>query len=237
MNDYQNAPYDSSSINPYDYKGTESQGGSGCRNVAIGCSIVFLLGLVVVGVGSYFVMSNAKPWAAKAVVAGVEEGLKESDLSDKQKQEIMVRVEELSEDFASGELSFEALGQIGKEIVESRTIIAGGVEFIVSNTIEDKVDLDEEQKAEVKRLVQRMARGIAEEKLDNDDFRPLMDIVFDKTGENQYEVKDDLSKEDVTQFLVELEKMVDEAEIPDEPYEVDIASEIDRIVESVRDIQ
>jgi hypothetical protein len=49
-------------------------------------------------------------------------------------------------------------------------------------------------------------------------------------------VRDDLSKEDVTKFLVELEKMVDEAEIPNEPYEVDIASEIDRIVDSVRDV-
>ena len=63
-----------------------------------------------------------------------------------------------------------------------------------------------------------------------------MEIVLVKTGESSYEVRDDLSKEDVTKFLVELEKMVDEAEIPNEPYEVDIASEIDRIVDSVRDV-
>lgn len=236
MNDYQSPSYDNAPLNPYDYESTATRGGNGCRNVAIGCGLLALVGVVAIGIGSFYVASNARPFAAKAVVTGIESVVAETDLSEEQKNQIVVRVEELGEDFAAGNLTLEELGQIGQEIAESRTIIAGGVEFIVRKGIEDKAELDEEQSAQVKLLVQRLAGGIAEEKLEKDDFEPLMEIVLVKTGESSYEVRDDLSKEDVTKFLVELEKMVDEAEIPNEPYEVDIASEIDRIVDSVRDV-
>ena len=194
MNDYQNPSYESPQLNPYDYEGTSSRGSKGCRNWAIGCSVVLLFMLGITAVGGFFIAKNFRPWTADAIVAGVEEGMENIDLPADQKRQIVVRVRELGDDFAEGDLTLEEMGKIAEQIVESRTIIAGGVEFLIRSTVDDKLELDEERKDAVKRLVQRLSRGIIEEKLDEDDFKPLMEIVFEKTGENKYEMKEDLSK-------------------------------------------
>jgi hypothetical protein len=234
MNDYQTPSYDSSQLNPYDYEGTSSRRGKGCRNWAIGCAVVLLFMLGMMAVGGFYIAKNFRPWTAEAVVAGVEEGIENVDLPDDQKQQIVARVRELGDDFAKGDITLEEMGEIAENIIESRTIIAGGVEFIIRKTVDDKLELDEERKDAVKRLVQRLSRGIIEEKLDEDDFKPLMEIVFEKTGEDKYEMKEDLTKEEIEQFLTELQTLVDEAEIPDEPYEVNLADELDRIIDDVR---
>ncbi len=234
MNDYESTSYENSNLNPYDYESTASRDGKGCRNWAIGCSVVALLALTMIGIGGFVFVSNAKPFAAKQVVNGIKGILKETDLSAEQKEQIVTRVEVLGEDFVAGDITMDELVEIASEIAESRKVHAGAAEFIINKTVEDKLELTPEDQANVKRLVQRLARGIVEEKLGEEDFEPLMEVVCEKQGENHYEIRDDLSQEQIQQFLAELETLVDTAEIPDEPYEVDIANEIDRIIDEVR---
>ena len=233
MNDYETSPYDGAPIQSYDYVNTDAEGNKGCRNWAIGCSLVMLVFLVLLGVGGYFLARHGVPLAARAVAEGIEGVVKEADLPPEQKRQIVQRVDQLSEDFIEGNLTLDELGEIVENIVESRAFIAGGAEFVIRTQLIDELDIDEERQAQIKRLLQRLARGIVEEYLDPEDFEPLKDIVLVQTGENKYEVKDDLTKEEIEEFLVGLEKMVNDAEVPDEPYEVDIAGELDRIVDEV----
>lgn len=220
--------------NPYGYDGPAHERADGCRNFALGCLVALLLMVGIVSVGGYFLFRSAKRITAEAAVQAVEHGIQQTELSEEQRTAIIERVEELAEDFRSGELTLEEIAEIGEQIVESRAVIAGGAEFVVRRHILDQVELSDEELAHANRLIQRLARGIVEEQLEMSDFESIKDIVLIDQGEGNYRLKEDLSQDDVEKFMGELEKLVDEAGVPDEPYEVDIASELDRIVESAR---
>ena len=70
-----------------------------------------------------------------------------------------------------------------------------------------------------------------EEKLDGEDFVPLRDILMEEKDENQWELKEDIGETEIAAFIEAATTLVDDAEIPDEPYEVDIAGELDRILD------
>jgi hypothetical protein len=219
---------------PYGHDGLQPDRSDGCRNVGIGCFAALLVVAGMLAVGGVYLYNNFKRLTAETAVQAVRQGIRESELPAEQQTAIIQRVEELANDFRSGDLTMEEMFEIGQRIIESRAVIASGAEFVVRKEILDGAALDQDEQTHVDRLMDRLARGIVSEQLEFADFESVKDIILVRGEDDEYRLKEHLSREDVDEFIGALEALVDEADIPDEPFEIDLAAELDRIIENVR---
>ena len=85
---------------------------------------------------------------------------------------------------------------------------------------------------ELKRTIGRLARGVVEEQLELEDLKSLMDGIVKETPDG-FELDPDVSKEEFSNLLESAREIADDAEIPDEPYEVDFMSEVNEVIDEV----
>lgn len=203
--------------------------------VAAGCLIALAIIFVLAIAGGIYVWMNWKGWAASITQAAVREVLRESSLPEDQKQAITAEIDGLATDFKNGKVSFEELSRVGQEIAASPLLPLAGVQLAKEKYI-DRSDMTAEEKAAAQRSLQRFARAVYEKKLTPADEQ-IMDavkpVVRLKPG-NQWEFKENPTREELDQFVANCKRKADEAAIPDEPFEINFAAEVKKVIAAAR---
>lgn len=203
--------------------------------VAAGCLIVFAVLLILAVAGGIFVWMNWKSWAASITQSAVREVLRESSLPEDQKQAITAEIDTLATDFRDGKVSFEDLSRVGREIAASPLLPLAGVQLAKEKYL-DRSDMTAEEKSAAQRSLQRFARAVYEKKLTPAEEQ-IMDavkpVVRLKPG-NQWEFKENPTREELDQFVANCRRKADEAGIPDEPFEINFAEEVRKIIGAAR---
>ena len=96
-----------------------------------------------------------------------------------------------------------------------------------------KSGLTEEEKAEGHTTLARVKRGLFEDQITMAELGPALDILAPETGQNQRQVKQSLSDDEVREILQLFKQAADDAQIPDEPYEADYAAEMRELVDEI----
>ena len=201
-------------------------------NVLVGCLVVLGVVLLAAVIGGVVVYKNWKTWAADfgrdAIVTLVEE----ADLEKDQKDAIIARVDELAEDFKAGVIDLEDMGNVTMALVESPLLPLGAVMLAHHRYIEPS-ELSDEEKAAGQLALQRYARGIYEETIALEDIEDVMSPISDQDLEGNMELRDpdQVTTEDLREFISLVKARADEAQIPDEPFELDIAAEVNKAID------
>lgn len=195
-----------------------------------GCLIAFgVLAFLGLCAGIY-VWMHWRGWAADAAKAGVRSAVQQSQLSEDQKSRIIKRIDSLANDFDSGKLSVDQMVDVLKQIGESPLLPLGMVKAAEEKYIKPSA-LTAEEKAGGVRSLQRMARGVYEKKIPNSAMEEVI-APIETTGTNgQKQLKDKVTTEELKTFLAAAKKKADDAAIPDEAYEVDVAAEIEKAID------
>ena len=202
-------------------------GGYGCLKIAgIGCLVVFILAVV----GGVIVVMNFKSIASSAVSAAVKAGINESELPAEQKQRVIKQVDRLTTAYKAGEISEEQLGSLMEKLAEGPLFPLGMVYAFESEHITPS-DMTEAEKQAAKRSLQRVARGIYEESIDRDELEELLGLITTADGQGDRQMKEQLTRQELDAFLAAAKDKADEAQVPDEPFEVDVATEIEQAVD------
>ncbi|MFM9996715.1 MAG: hypothetical protein ACKVU4_13060 [Phycisphaerales bacterium] len=204
-------------------------------SVVVGCLVALVIVIAIALAGGIYVWMSWKGWAASITRATVREVLKESNLAEDQKQAITAEIETLTKDFEAGRVSFDDLRRVGEEIESSPLIPLAGVQLAKEKYIDGSV-MSAEEKAASERTLQRFARGVherkitpAEEKI-TDAIKPIVRL---KPG-NNWELKDNPTRLELDQFLANCKAEADAAQIPDEPFVIDFAAELRKIIATAR---
>lgn len=205
----------------------------GCKWIAIGCAAVAVVLLFVLLFAGLWTYRNIKRIAADGVVTISSEAIKQSELPPEQQRQLIRRVEDLGDEFAEGNVTLEQLSEVGEKLVEDESVIVSGVVYFVENQLLDEAPIDEELRTELKLTLQRLARGVIEEKIDLEDLRLLADDLIEKQPDGTIQLKPDLSEDDFVKLLESAKEIAGTAEIPDEPYEVDFLKEVDEVIKEV----
>lgn len=205
----------------------------------IGCGIVFIIFAVVISVGSYFLYTRGPALVAEIARTSINEALEQVDeLPEEERKLIQKQVDRVADAFKNGDITVEEFGNAVEKIAQSPVIGSVALLVLESQYI-DESGLSDEEKEQASRTVQRIWRGVIEEKIDPDQLKPIFEIISDKTKEsnNEYEwsFKETLTDEELRSFLDELKTLADEAEIPDEDFEFSIGEEIKQIVDDLLD--
>ncbi len=200
--------------------------------ILAGCLIALAVVLILALIGGIYVSRNYKSWIASGVQAVSREVINESKLPDDQKAAIIAEVDKLSTDFKEGRVSFEDLQKVGEAIADSPLLPLAGVQLAKEQYI-DRSNMTDEEKSAANRSLQRFARGIHEESIapaEEQVTEVIKPVVRLKPG-NQWEFKENPTREELDQFVANCKKMADDAGVPDEPFDLNIAAELKKAID------
>jgi len=206
---------------------------SGWNACLIGCLVVFLIGVLLCGGIAWYVYANLgrfKTIVSDAARQAIVSGIRESDLPEEEKQAIIAQVDRVVDQYKSGQISTQQLQRVMQELAESPLM---GAILIYSVEVQyvQPSGLSDEEKQQARRTLQRVLRGATEEKIRLEELEAAMEHVTVKRANGQRELKQKVTDDELRAFLAALKKKADEAEIPDEPFEIKISEEFRQAVD------
>ena len=191
--------------------------------------IIFGVLFLCVVISGVYVALHWKQWAANAANAAAQGIVQESGLPDDQKEEILAEIRNLGDDFKTGKISTEELGQIMKNVAESPLIALAGVQAARQKYIEPS-DMTEKEKAAGVFLLQRLARGGYEQKNSQERLDDVVKPIADLRANGNWRLKEHPTRMEIDQFLDNAKARADEAMIPNEPFDLNIADELRKAI-------
>jgi hypothetical protein len=195
-----------------------------------GCAAGVLL-LVVVAIGAWVYMNwkivvadGAKKFAADAVA--------KSQLSPDDKARVLNRINQLADDFKGDKVSTEQLVKVMEEIAKSPLLPLGLLTAAEEMYVKPS-GLSEDEKDAGRRTLQRFARGAFEKSIPQKDAEEVMKLLTEKQPNGTDKLKERLTDAELQAFLQKAQEAADAANVPDEPFEVSIADELDKAIDKV----
>lgn len=196
-----------------------------------GCLIALAVVFVICLAAGIFVAVSWKGWAATAMTAVTRQIVTQSDMPQDQKERVIARVTSLGTDFKNGKITGEQLGKVMEAIVEGPLLPLGSVAVIEKGYIQNSALMPEEKTA-ASRTLERFARGIAEKKIDLAALKAVLSPISEPTTGNNIRLKpaDKVTPEALRSLLADAKKRADDAKIPDEPYNINVADALDQAI-------
>jgi hypothetical protein len=204
---------------------------SGWQNCFIGCLIVCVILFVLLALVAFWISRNWRDWIATGGTEGIRQAMLDSQLPPQEQQEIMVQVDRVATAFRDKQVSAEQLGVLAEKLMQSPLMSA-----IVASTIDRqylaKSNLSEEEKTEDRRTLQRFVRGVIDKKIDEQGLDAAMTHVADRDRQGHWQLKKQLTDEELRAFFAEAKRQADDAGIPAQPAEIDPSEEVKKIVDA-----
>ncbi|MEO1535507.1 MAG: hypothetical protein AAFS11_08100 [Planctomycetota bacterium] len=225
----------------------QKSGGAG-KYIAVGCLAMVFVVLIALVIGGVFVANNWKSWAAPAITEIMANGIRDTDLTNEQKRELIARVEAMAGEFEAGTLTFEDLQKIG-EALETSPLIAVGIVEAMNAVYIRPSDLPDEEKTEAVRLNQRLARGIFEDRITPEELEPVLQPLSSGDGVqitssdgsdgstasfriNDLKDPEQITVEELREYMGNARSLLEMKAIADEPFEIDVIEEFDKVIEA-----
>jgi len=237
------APYEQQP--PPFYQEPARSSGSGCGlTLLIGCVGTLVVGVLLCAGGVWYVRQNADKWVAGMVREFIVATINGSEIPAREKTEVIAQIDRVVEAYKKGRIKPEDLDPMMKKLQTSPAFLlieAWGLE----KAYLDPSGLPAEEKAAGRRTIERAFRGLCEQKITPQQFSG---VVPQRQFQSQAEVQIDngktvvkqsrgpgsqLTDEEVRKLLADLKELADDANIPDEPFEIDIGDEVKKLVDDV----
>jgi len=201
-------------------------------NIIAGCLIVLGIIFVALIIGAYLLISNAKNIAVELGHAGLVEVIKESEMTNSDKDEIILELDAMKLDIKEGKISMEQIGKVMEQIGESPLIPVAAVTFAEKQYIRPS-GLSDDEKSNAELHLDRFARGVYEETIPqeaiNEATAPLKEADPHNPGEERF--KERVSDAELKTFIANVRQHADDAGISEEHFEINIAEEFRGVLE------
>ncbi len=193
-----------------------------------GCAAVCLL-LVLAGIGTW-VAFNWKGWASDITKKVAADAVAKSSLPAEDKARILKRINLLADDFQAGKVSTQQLGHVMEQIAKSPLLPLGLVMAADEKYVKPSGLSSDDQDA-ARRTLQRLARGAFEKSIPENDTQEVMKLVMNHQPDGSEQLKERLTDDELKAFLEKAKEKADAASVPDEPFEVNIADELEKAID------
>jgi|GEM_PF-3215373 len=192
----------------------------------IGCLVLILVGAIF----SYLIVKNVQTIAVNAIQSTTEIAIDQSQLSEAQKTGVKKQIRRVANDYKLGKIDKDELIKLMEQIAKGRVLNIGAVHFVLSERIKNS-QLPQEEKDMCQRTIDRVARGAIERTISMDELAAFMKEMHtvDRHGNHRYE--GELTDDELLELLTEAKKLADDADVPDEDYEIDIAGELKKKID------
>lgn len=215
-------------------------------NLLVGCGVVLLVLIILVGVGAYFVISNVRGWTADASTKAIDQMLTEAKIDPNEHAEIMVHVESLMTRFEDGEIEWVQLGQVAEQLAQS-PVVPSAMVISIDRLYIAQSELEDEEKAQARVDLARYTQGLFDKSIepdtmndvlepaithspDDDDIR--LNLKIDENGRTITALKsaDQVSTEELRELIANAKALADEAGVTESPEPVDLSDEVQKAI-------
>ena len=206
----------------------------GCMKVIMwGCGTLIFLAII----GGIIVYKYRRTIEAEFVRFTVVTVIEEVGIPEEELKIVIAEVDRLAEAYKAEEIDREDFVRIVEELGESPVVYAGAG-LIIEKHYLDPSGLTDEEKEAGRRTLQRCVRGVWEDRIPREKLEELGQSFNNSKDEDDFILKESLTDEELKELLESAREVADEAEIPDEPFQIDLAAElraaVDRALESTR---
>ena len=195
-----------------------------------GCLIVGFLSLVVCGGGAWYLARNVKSIASDVARKTIVNAVEQSELDPAEKRAIIADVDRVVDQYRAGKITLDDLGRIFEELAKS-PVMQSIVVYAVDKQYIEPSGLTDEEKQAGRLTLQRVVRGLFEEKIKEGDLDPALDHLSTRTPGGQRQMKDRVSDQELRKFLAECQRLADQAGIPSEPVDIKISEEFRKAID------
>jgi hypothetical protein len=192
---------------------------------------LFLLGGIACSAGVWYIASNLDKWVVSIGREAIVAGINDSQLPDDQKAEIVTQVDRVVAAYKAGKLKQSDLERVLGQLEDSpamQTLVLYGMEdeFLSGTSLSDK------EVEQGRRAFQRALRAVYEGKITGDDFWNVL------PDEDEEEIRlastrpaESNADDDLRETIAKLKVIADNAGISDEPFQLNIAAEVKKLVD------
>jgi hypothetical protein len=196
----------------------------------IGCLAAMGVAVVLAVIAGFWISRHWRGWFADIGSQVVNQGIDASDLPPQEKVEVKEQVERVTKGFREGQITNEQASRIFQKIVQS-PLMPMFVVMAVDKQYFDRSGLSDAEKKQGRVTLQRFARGVFDKKIDDKGTDSVMMHVADRKSDNNWQLRQHVSDQDLRAALAEAKARADEAGIGEEPKNVDPSDEIKRIID------
>lgn len=198
-------------------------------NLLVGCLAVLGVIAALVIIGGVIVWMNWKGWAAGAMSTTMKAVVAESKLPAEQQARINTQVDQLTLAFKDGDVTFEDLIKVGEAMEHHPILPIGVLEYIEFNSMQAQ-GLTDEEKAAGTLATQRLQRALIDGQMVLEDLDPILEPISQRDADGDLEPLQNPTAPQVRLYIEAAEKKADELGVPNEPYDVDLAEQIERLI-------
>lgn len=211
-------------------------------NWLLGCGIVLAVVVIILIAGGIFVAMNIRGWSAKAMSSAFTGILADAPIEAAEKAETQAVLDAFVQDFKDEKITFEQLGLVFQNIVESPVLPAGIAIGVGHGYFEDSA-LTPEEKTDGNLQVARIAHGLADETLDpgvlRDVLAPLRAdpsdaeaIQFNLNGTNiRVKQPEKTTPDELRAFIAKARETADSNALPPTPPPFDLSGELQKAID------
>lgn len=200
----------------------------------IGCGIIAIILIAFCAGLGWYLYNNAQriaiTAAAELLRTPLVESIEDSDLRDEDKKAIVQQIDRVVEEAKAGRIDGTKFEKIIKNLGETPLVQVGFAYYFEANYVKPS-GLSEEKKDQAKLTLERVARGVFEKKIDPDELQSAVNTISEPGPNGKQKLKKHITDEELNEFLSDLKQVADQAEIPEEPFKVDIGAEIKKAVD------
>jgi len=207
----------------------KTEGTNVWKVLGIGCGAGCLVIVIIAVIAVVVFIRNLGKMAAFFVENTALPAVKQSNLPEDQKASITRDLERLATALRQNQVTLEQAKIVAKRLEQGPLMPYVFLRAIqVQHIANSNLSADEKQNASLQ--IQRFMRGVVEGKIPNQAAYTVMDPVTDRGSGQRPQIKQKVTEEEVRAFIKGLKQKADEAQVPNEPYEIDVAEEIHKIV-------
>lgn len=203
----------------------------GCGRVAKGCGCAALVVLLAAAAVGTWVALSWRQWAVAAVRQVTEAALDETPLPADQRRRILATVDGLGEEFTAGRIGVEQMARVAEELTTGPVVPLAFLAAIDGTYLRGS-GLPDGERAAARRMLERAARGVATGTIEPEEALELLQPLLERDGDDadSFRFRKRLSDDELRGFVAEVRRRVEAAGVPDEPFEVDVAAEVEAAV-------
>lgn len=209
----------------------------------LGCGIVVAVIAILLIAGGIFVAVNMRGWAANGMQSGMTAMVAEAPIDDTEKVETQAVMDDFIGRFRDGSVSYQQLGLVFAEVMES-PVLPAGVAIGVGHAYFEDAALTDEEKAQGRLQLERIAHGMASEAIEpavlRDVLAPLRAdpadteaIQFDLNGQMmRVKTPENTTPDELRAFIEQARTTADANSLPEQPPSFDLSTELDRAIKT-----
>ena len=216
-------------------------------NWLLGCGIVLVIVVLLVVAGGVFVARNARSWAASGMEKMATAMIEQAPIGEEERAETLAVLDGFTQDFRDGKVTVEQLIGVMEQITKS-PLLPAGVAMGIGEMYFAESALTEEEKAQGRLQLTRIARGMADGMLVEQDLRRAVEPIVagaDEAEVLEFRVPDQTSvrlkgpgavtPDELRAFIGSARSVADERGVAPEPDAFDYSGELRKAIDAVLD--